>query len=174
MDRLIAIAALVGFVLSLAVHISALSGIDVSAHLPFVWLLHVGIFVVFVPFVLSSRKYLGTKPTFSEVRAAFPGWAIAVFIAIFAYALVNFLIFMAATEGGSPSIRDGKYVLDSHGKVIRELTEAEYFSFKANELRGFSGHWLVFYFAPFAYFMFRKKSNPPLNSDAPKGGAPFS
>jgi hypothetical protein len=39
---------------------------------------------------------------------------------------------------------------------MRELTEKEYVAFKANEVRGISGHWLAFYFAPFGYFMFRK------------------
>lgn len=158
MDRLIAITALVGFVLSLAVHISALSGIDVSAYLPSIWLLHIGVFVIFVPFVFSSRKYLGVKPGFAEIRASFPDWVIVMGIAIFAYAIINFFLFMVATEWGSPSIRNGKYILHSHGKLIRELTQAEYSSFKANEVRGFSGHWLIFYFVPFAYFMFRKES----------------
>jgi hypothetical protein len=84
---------------------------------------------------------------------------VAVGIAIFAYAILNFLIFMKLTEGGNPSIQDGKYVLLNHGTLIREITQAEYHSFCANEVRGFSGHWLVFYFMPFAYFMLRNKFN---------------
>ena len=156
MNLLIALIALLGFLVSLAVHISALSGIDVNTHWPSVWVLHFGIFVVFIPFVFSSRKAFGAKLKLAELRGSFPTWVIAVGIAIFAYAAVNFLLFMLATEGGNPDFRDGKYVLLSHGKLIRELTQAEYSSFRANEIRGFSGHWLVFYFVPFAYFMFRK------------------
>ena len=64
------------------------------------------------------------------------------------------MLFMFATGGGSPSIQDGKFVLQSHGRLIRALTEPEYTAFKANEIRGFSGHWMVFYFVPFAYFLF--------------------
>lgn len=157
MNRIFGLAALVGFIISLIVHISALLSIDVLTDFPYVWLLHVGIFVVFIPFVFSSRKTLGVKPKFAEIRAAFPTWVVVVGICICAYAVLNFGLFMVATEGGSPSIRDGKYLLLNHGKLIRELTFAEYTAFRTNEVRGFSGHWLVFYFVPFAYFAFRKQ-----------------
>lgn len=158
MTHLLSLVALLGFLLSLAAHVAALLGIDVSAKVPLVWLLHVGIFVVFIPFVLLSRKVLGVKPTFAEVRKLFPGWVIALGVLIFTYAIINFLLlFILATQGGSPSIRDGKFILQDHGRLVRELTAVEYTSFKANEVRGFSGHWLAFYFIPFAYFMFRQK-----------------
>ncbi|WP_061534434.1 hypothetical protein [Collimonas arenae] len=157
MNRTFGLAALVGFIISLIVHISALLSIDVLTDFPYVWLLHVGIFVVFIPFVFLSRKTLGAKPKFAEIRAAFPSWVVVVGAFICAYAVLNFVLFMVATEGGSPSIRDGKYLLLNHGKLIRELTFAEYTAFRTNEVRGFSGHWLVFYFVPFAYFAFRKQ-----------------
>jgi hypothetical protein len=172
MRRLVAFAALVGFGFSLLVHIAALFGVDVSSRVPMVWVLHVGIFVVFIPLVFSSRKVLGPRPTFSEIRALFPGWVVLLGIAVFAYAAVNFLLFMVHTEGGSPSIRDGKYVLQSHGRLLREISSAEYVAFKANEVRGFSGHWLAFYYVSFAYFMFLKRPNPSIEGTASSGLRP--
>jgi hypothetical protein len=157
MNRIFGLAALVGFIISLIVHISALLNIDVLMISPYVWLLHLGIFVVFVPFVFSSRKTLGTKPKLAEIRAVFPAWVVVIGICILAYVVLNFALFMMATKGGSPSVQDGKYLLLNHGKLIRELTFAEYTAFRTNEIRGFSGHWLVFYFVPFAYFTFRKQ-----------------
>ena len=159
MRHLVASAALVGFILSLVVHISALLGVVLSSNIAPVWLLHVGIFVVFIPFVFSSRAVLGSRPSLAKVRALFPAWVVALGVVVFAYAAVNFLLFVLHTEGGSPSIRDGKYILQSHGHLIREISSAEYAAFKANEVRGFSGHWLAFYYAPFAYFMFLKRPN---------------
>ena len=79
------------------------------------------------------------------------------------YGFVNFLFFMFATEGGGPAIRDGKFILESHRRFIREITASEYWSFRANVTRGFSGHWLLFYYIPLAFFMFRQ--NPQLASD---------
>jgi len=160
MNRTLGVASLIGFATALIVHIAALMGINVSDNFPAVWGLHVGIFVVFAPFIFASRKTLGPKPTFGQIRAGFPLWLVVMGMCIFAYALVNFALFMLKTEGGNPSIVDGKFVLMDHGSLIRELTAIEYSTFRANEVRGFSGHWLVFYFVPFAYFIFYKEGRP--------------
>lgn len=164
--KILGIASFIGFATALSVHIAALIGIDVADNFPAVWALHAGIFVVFIPFVFSSKKSLGPKPTLTQIRAAFPPWVVGLGVCIFAYAFVNFALFMLKTEGGNPSVVDGKFVLMNHGTLIRELTAVEYSAFQANEVRGFSGHWLVFYFVPFAYFMFYKESTP-LNAAPP-------
>lgn len=160
MSRFFALLALLGFTLSLVVHVAALFAVDVSAMIPFVWSLHIGVFFVFLPFAISCRKTLGPKPSCARLRALFPGWVVAVGALVFAYTIVNFMLFMLATQGGSPSTRDGKFTLENHGHLIREISASEYATFKINEIRGFSGNWLVFYFVPFAYFMFRTKSKP--------------
>jgi hypothetical protein len=163
MSRIFGLFALLGFMLSLVAHIAALLGIDVADRFPYVWSLHIGIFAVFIPFVFSMHKTLGAKPKFADIKSNFPGWIVAIGLVIFIYAILNFILFVHNTEGGSPSIQDGRYVLSSHGKMIRELTEAEYHAFNANVVRGFSGHWMIFYFVPFAYFMFFKKFNTSLD-----------
>jgi hypothetical protein len=71
---------------------------------------------------------------------------------------------MVGAEGGSPTIRDGQYLLLEHGKLIRELTASEYRALQTNEVRGFSGHWLVFFFVPAAYFL-GNKSNKSFEAD---------
>jgi hypothetical protein len=157
MNRFLGFAALMGFVLAAVAHVFALAGVNVAEHVPFVWLLHVGIFVVFIPFVFSSRKILGKQPSLADMRALVPARVYVVGLAIVIYAIVNFVLFAAATEGGNPAIEAGRYVLQIHGRLVRELSFAEYEALRANELRGFSGHWLFFYFVPFAYFLFGKR-----------------
>lgn len=167
MNTLFGYTALSGFLLALAAHIATICGVDVSARVPAVWGLHAGIFIVFIPMVFSMRKTIGTKPTFAEIRAAFPPWVVVFGICLFAYVLLNFVfMFILGSVGGNPSMVGGKYILENHGKLIREITEAEYREAMANTIRGFSGHWLIFYFAPFAYFILR---NEPLNSMASDG-----
>lgn len=70
--RTFGFASLIGFALVFSVHIAALMGIDVGERFPAVWALHGGVFIVFVPFVFSSKELLGPKPTFAQIRAAFP------------------------------------------------------------------------------------------------------
>jgi hypothetical protein len=157
MNRFLGFAALTGLVLAAVAHVCALAGIDVAERVPSVWLLHIGVFVVFIPFVVSSRKVLGKQPSLVDMRALVPGRVFAVGLAVFIYAIINFVLFAVATQGGNPVVEAGQYLLKSHGHLIRELSRPEYEALRANELRGFSGHWLFFYFVPFAYFMFGKR-----------------
>jgi len=59
--------ALAGFIAALCTHVAALRGIDLSAAHPQVWSLHVGIFVVFLPFAFfafaASMRPAGAAPT---------------------------------------------------------------------------------------------------------------
>jgi hypothetical protein len=73
--------------------------------------------------------------------------------AAFVYAVINFALFTALMEGGSPTVKNGNYYLHSHGKKIRDITKEEYQRFRAYEVRGFSGHWIVFSIVPMAYFL---------------------
>ena len=160
MNRLLAFLSLIGFTLSLLVHISALLGIDAAAKIPHHGYLHLGLFVVFIPFVFLSRKAFGPTPNQEKVFEHFPRWVIALGYVIFAYTIINFLIFMFASEWGGPAMRDGKFFLESHGRVLREITASEYQNFRANIARGFSGHWILFYYIPLAFFMLRRNPQP--------------
>lgn len=156
--------ALAGFLASLFVHVRALMGIDIAPTVPSVWLLHVGVFVVFLPFVLLSRKDVTGNRSLLAVAKGLPWWVAALGGIIFVYAMINFAVFMVHTDGGNPVTENGRYLLMEHGKLIREITAAQFAAFKANEVRGFSGHWLVFYFVPAAYFLFWKPSPIPPSS----------
>lgn len=148
MNALFGYTALCGFVISLAIHFAAIAGIDLAHRFPPVWGMHVGMFVVFVPFVLTSQKALGRRPSLSQLRAAFPAWALILGAGLMIYVMFNFLFFMASAGNGSPELIDGKYVLQYRGKFIRDSSAAEFAAIGANMLRGFSGIWLLFYYWP--------------------------
>ena len=70
----------------------------------------------------------------------------ALSVAIFIYAFFNFFYtIFALNEGGIPSIFAGKKVLESHGKIIRGLSDQEFELHQAYVVRTFSGVWLIFY-----------------------------
>ena len=121
LTRLCGVVAAIGFAIALVVHCLTFAQVDVQANYPFVWLLHLGCFLVFIPFAFTTRSELGPKPSFSQLRAVLPGWAGILLICVFAYAIVNFGLLILHTEGGSPSESNGAFVLQSHGKVIRQL-----------------------------------------------------
>ncbi len=157
MRRAFSIFALTGFFSSLFVHLSTFFGIDPSKHVPWVWVLHLGIFVVFIP-MLFVQGLTSKKDFWSKIFAAMPRWARYTIKAFFAYAIINFALFFFLSQGGVPEVRDGKYVLHNHGQVVRELSENEYELQKAYVIRGFSGHWMVFYLVAAIVFWYRGKS----------------
>jgi hypothetical protein len=113
--------AVCGLVLSLIVHLCALARIGN----PFgaaAWGLHAGIFVVWFPTVFAARRLSRDGKGKDLWRLAWngcPTWMRWMTFAFFAYALVNFGL---AFGGGSNPDPD-----------------------EFQSLRGFSGHWMLFY-----------------------------
>ena len=119
-----------GLVLSIIAHALALAGVTLPGG-QIVWSLHAGIFIVWIPTVLVSirtTKYTSQKDFWKVALSGCPNWMRKAMYALFAYAIINFIIFMffsanspKSTGGNDPSI-----------------------------VRGFSGHWMVFYGAAFS------------------------
>jgi hypothetical protein len=119
----------VGLVLSLISHGTALFGVNGPLG-DSTWLLHIGIFVVWIPTVLVSQiTTAGVLPK-DRWKAALrncPPWMKYMVYGFLGYALVNFSLFV--------------------------LTHQEYSSEGAMPppvVRGFSGHWMAFYCLAFA------------------------
>lgn len=150
--------AIAGWLLGLMVHLLSIAGVNVIDKVPFVWVLHLGIFAVFIPAMvdLSGRPAMKARRKadfrtrmqasgfYKIVFSQTPTWLTMLTAAGFVYAVINFL-WVFSSFAGVPEIENGHYVLQNHGKLIKTLTEQEYHWHKAMELRGFSGHWLAFY-----------------------------
>jgi hypothetical protein len=130
--------AAIGLALSFYTHTRALFGLPV----PWggsVWLLHVGIFVVWFPAVLVAQRLVrhsSQKDFWKVALLGCPGWMRATGIVLFAYAILNFLYFILLAERGMQA---------GEGSTIR----------------GFSGHWLIFYGAAFA-ILYSARARPDL------------
>lgn len=96
---------------------------------PFFWILHVGIFVVWLPTVLVAKKRVGnrsSKDYWKLVLRGSPEWMRYTVYGFFGYAFVNFALFMAQAPSG-------------HAEGTPPIV-----------WRGFSGHWMLFYSAALA------------------------
>jgi hypothetical protein len=158
MKKALFLFAVTGWTLGLLVHVLSVIDIDVDAKAPYVWLLHLGIFVVWIPAIILLKKNAGQKTfqgasvkksfsPFGQFKALFtntPNWLTVIAVTGFFYAFINFMSFMSA-QHGTPAIENGQYMLHNHGQFVRNLTKAEYNHYQANTLRGFSGHWIAFY-----------------------------
>ena len=158
MNKYIFYVAVTGWTLGLIVHFASLFDIDITDQAPYVWVLHLGIFVVWIPTVLYLKNNEELK-TFKEsgmlnqmnpfgfykiVFKQTPTWLAVLAVGGIFYTFANFMLFMG-TQIGTPDIEGGHYILHNHGELIKTITEQEYHHYKANEVRGFSGHWIAFY-----------------------------
>lgn len=123
--------AAVGFVLSVAAHLLAITGVQIPGG-GLVWGLHVGIFAVWIPAVLVSVQTarLGSRKDFWKIAlAGCPRWMRYGLFVLFGYAIFNFILFIS--------------VAPAHTQQFGNTPPP-------SVLRGFSGHWMVFYAAAFA------------------------
>jgi hypothetical protein len=141
--------AVFGLAASVVTHFSTFFGINPQRAFPAVWMLHILIFVVWIPTIISSSKAYkkqNRKDFWKVAMANSPGWMKTLTAILFAYAFFNFFFtVLVLNEGGTPSEIDGRKVLQSHGNIKRELTDEEYDQHQAYVIRGFSGHWMIFY-----------------------------
>lgn len=175
MKKLLLFLALSGWALSLMVHIVSLAHMDIADKIPFIWFLHIGVFIVWLPTVLILRKNEELKQAktltrmnpvamFNIMLKGAPPWLLYVVIGGFAYAIINFLLIISSGIGVT-SIIDGQYVLHNHGQVLKTLTEGEYHQCQAKEMRLSSGHWIVFYgIAAAVLYPSKKESMEKINS----------
>jgi hypothetical protein len=131
MKRLFApfvVLAAVGLILSIVVHVSALLGFP-SPLGEKAWILHGGIFVVWLPAVLAMVPLTRESKQRNLWRATLrgcPNWMRRMAYAFCGYAVVNFVVFIAAIAA-TPQVR----------RAGGSTPEAVF--------RGFSGHWMAFY-----------------------------
>jgi len=119
----------VGLGLSLWVHLGAVAGRRVAPE-AFFWMLHVCIFVVWIPAVLVYIKRVGNtrrKDYWKLVLRGWPEWMRYMVSGFFGYAVLNFAIFFFQTPQGGSGANPPAVVW-----------------------RGFSGHWMAFYSAALA------------------------
>jgi hypothetical protein len=144
MARVLGAASLAGLILALWVHVLTFFHVDVIEKCPLFWFLHVGA-IVAVAGTIPLMRDLGPRPSLSQLRAILPDWAVAAILVAGAYAVLNFALFAYLSELAGPGIVDGKFALQSHGKLARFISEAEYHQQQAYVARGFSGHWIAFF-----------------------------
>jgi hypothetical protein len=140
--------AVIGFILSAIVHGLTLLGVDVEQRFPLVWLLHLGIFIVWIPTVILFRRNRASKKNDPSkwTTQGEPRWMRLAPGILFAYLCFNALFtYFVLKQDTTPGEVNGEKVLKDHGRVIRKLTDEEYHSRQAYEVRMFTGHWLLFY-----------------------------
>jgi hypothetical protein len=132
-------------VVSLLAHASTFFGSDPMEAIPGVMFIHVLIFPPFIAAIVYMNRVGGSgKTTQQDCFKLAPRWLNVLLGIFFAYAFLNFGLFIFLTGGGTARQEGAKFVMKSHGRVLREIDEKEFHRQQAYVVRGFSGHWMLF------------------------------
>ena len=115
---------------------------------PKMFLLHAGIFAIAVPLIavdkIKARAHRLSPHELNSNRK--PSWLSRIEFGLFLLFVVMFVSFFFLSHGATPDIKDGEYVLNSHGKIVGYISEKDYLWLKAWELRFLASAWLCIYF----------------------------
>ena len=139
--------AALGLLISIAANVSTFFGVEPMHRWPDLWLLHLGVFVVFIPAISVQSQYRNETPfRWRDVFGGVPAWLRWLLVWLIVYAPVSALAFVIVCGSGGPSKEpDGTYAMTSHGRILRTLTANEYHRASGYEFRFMSSWWIAFY-----------------------------
>ena len=152
---------MLGLFMATVIHASTFTSFSMSPTNPLFWIMHIGIFPLFIPMVLGLRKWsevssgpLGFKTSrlrWRELLAYLPPWSVRLGAILFAYAMLNFFLSVSHLPSGGHASAATIIAMDPE--------QARYL------VRAFSGHWLLFYAVPTLYYLCIPPSATPANAD---------
>ena len=140
---------LLALFIAIVVHASTFTAYSMSPSNPLFWILHIGMFPLFIWMILGLRKWsevqigpFGFKSSrlrWRELVGYFPPWIVKLELILGAYVMINFLLAVSHLPAGAH--------LSSGAARSMDPEHARYL------VRAFSGHWLIFYSAPTLYYL---------------------
>jgi hypothetical protein len=164
MRRILSLIGMVGFVSSVVVHGATYFNVNMGKNYPSIWLLHVGAIALCFPMAISTRslKKGNKKDVWNRFFEPMPAWTRTIAFGFFGYAILNFMLFFFSSAGDpTPVIRNnGEYTIrttvDGESQFT-PISRDEYYERQTKVVRGFSGHWMIFYLLPTLYFWFPRQ-----------------
>jgi hypothetical protein len=148
-----AIAAVPGLFAGICIFVASFFGLTMDRLGGWVFVLHFGVFALFIPLVTIDRWSKGVDPFRGK-----PRWVLRSSQALFLLFVVVFFTFLALSHAASPEIINGEYALYHHGGRVEHLSEQDFLFVKGWELRLFATGWILFYFALMMHWWFPRQN----------------
>jgi hypothetical protein len=165
----LAIVSASGLFASIVIYIASYRGATMDGIARWAIVLHIGIFVLLLPMYAVEYSAIRQRTFFSKGFArGMPGWVVPGIRWLALFFTVHFVLFLTQSHASAPEIKNGEFVLNDHGKIVKTLTRSEFYKLKGGELRLFATGWMFFYFVPTAYWWFPRTEqetigNPGIN-----------
>jgi hypothetical protein len=153
--RVLAVISSCGLAASTAAYIASYFGSTMDSLWHWALLLHMGIFILVLPmFALEYSSIENNVFFWKGFKEGRPAWTVSAITAAGLIFFFHFAFFLIQSHAASPQIKNGDYVLDDHGSIIKVLTYGEYLFLKGAELRIFATGWIFFYLVLAMYWWF--------------------
>jgi hypothetical protein len=162
MRKVLAIMAVPGFLAGIYTFIASFFGLTMDKLGARAFLLHLGIFALFLPLVFIERRFKGVDPFRGR-----PHWVVRTIQVFGLLCFVCFFVFLILSHAASPEIIDGAYVLNNHGKIVGYISEKDYLFLKGWELRLFASGWMFFYYTLMMNWWFPGREEKPWTVQMP-------
>jgi MFS family permease len=149
MRKIMAVAAVPGLIAGVYIFAASFFGQTMDKLGARAFLLHAGIFALFIPLVLVERRSKGI-----DTFRGKPRWVLRSMQIFFLLFIVIFFSFLAMSHAAMPDIVNGEYVLNSHGNIVGHISERDYLFLKGWELRLFAWGWMLAYFSALMFWWF--------------------
>jgi len=143
-----------GFAANFLAYVGSFSGASVDTIFPWFILLFVGWIMLFIPMYVLEYPASRSPIFFWKFARCMPSWVAPCSMALALIGIAHLVWFGVHSGLGVPAIRDGQYVLASRGRILKVLTESDYFAFRAAGIRACATIMMSFYFAPMTYWWF--------------------
>ena len=165
--RILAVVSACGAGVSLVAYIESYRGTTMEDVFPSAVVIHIGVFMLVLPMFAVEYSAVPHRTFFwKEFAQGMPKSVVPTIKILGLFFVVHFVLFLVQSHTASPEIKDGQYVLNNHGQIVKVLTQLEYLRLKGAELRLFAAGWIFFYFVPMVYWWFPRSRQPDTRSHA--------
>lgn len=135
--------------LSLAINVLTFSTVDVPSVFPSAWWLHLVCLALMVVIAVTAdrAKIPGgfRKLKLWNYTPPMAWWLKIIAVAIVGYALLSQFLMPRDAHSNGPAVVNGQKVLESHGRVVRQLSDSEFVLYRNYEIRAFASWWIIFF-----------------------------
>jgi len=119
----------------------------------------IGVLALEIPIhILESSSSSHRRFYWKEIVRGMPRWVVPSSYLLVLAVIVHGVLFFLQGGSGVPTLHDGQYILNGHGRILKVLTQEEYLTLRRAELRMLASLMMCWYYMPMMYWWFRRNA----------------
>jgi hypothetical protein len=155
--RFLACISTCGIAASVFIYIESFSGATINNS--WIWAIPLGVGLCVVGIPIRSVEHPSSQSfDWKGFAQGMPRWVVLGNYLLVLVVIAHFVWYYLHGGSGVPTIIDGQYVLNSHGRILKVLTQTEYLTLQEEQLRIAASLIIASYYMPMMYWWFPRAS----------------